>query len=225
MSWRFVTEVWGYVQHGRVASAATLRGLSLQLWRTAQRGLPVEVVLETFRLPVHGLQTPEDVFAIPHDDMFYLDVAGDEGVLSADELRTRYHGLLAGAASPAGAVVWILRDVCTGGCRALLHLVRDPHTMDVQALFLVDEALAAGAPPRSVAMHEALLLSLLAFCDCRHLDIRMRPASHPLFVFLQAIMGFLRPDCAPGKKKNSRRQSARGIPPRRWCARPSPRSP
>ena len=177
-------------------------------------------MLEPLRLPVSNLQVRDDVFSVPHADLFYLDLLGGTGVIGVDELRERYWTVLHDA-NPG--LVWMVTDVRSLACRGLLHVERPPteSALRVVALFVVGEELVmpADVDNRLLPVHEVLLLTLAAYADDRRLDIRVRGdvplcQSDPLICLL---LGFLTrrgvacppPQPAPGFMRHGPRQLVR----------------
>lgn len=102
-------------------------------------------------------------------------------------------------------IVWLILDVHSQACHALLHATRGergsaynrdvrrtegPRTT-VHALFVAQEELLRWINP----LHEVLLLSLIAFADMRDCEVRLvGTPTLPAVSFMCALLGFLRDD-------------------------------
>lgn len=143
MSWRFLVTLWSYLQQTRSASPETIQTLSSQLWRTAAVSMRRHLILEPFRTPVANVDRMDDVFAVPHADMFYLDLLEavprcipttvhrprGNGVVAVNALRSQCKTMFRNKTEPA--LLWILLDTRSSTCRALLHLNRPPFARSV----------------------------------------------------------------------------------------------
>lgn len=167
--WFFVQNALRYLE---VASQCTPEGLRRHCRESYDlnlRQLPLDSVFEPLRGPVQHIQLISwtthkkptgivreagDVFAIPDDNVFFLDILQGH-VLSAAELRDRYFRDLWGTyvrSYPTAPILvqppnerqqdkvfaWMIVDAHSHECRALLHLSRSsqvPNTGYITQLF------------------------------------------------------------------------------------------
>lgn len=206
MSWRFLDDAVRYLYRASRCTPEALRRLTGEERQRHLRSLPLDAVFEPLRGPLQHVRTARDVFAIPEDNLFFVDLLGEE-VITAQELRARYYGLLTRpAASPTDRVlVWMVLDVYTHACRALLHLSRSgsqPRGYSVHALFVSQEELQQQCSnssaeevttTRHVPLQEALLLALAAFADTRGVELRLESGVPvlPVATFMCSVLGFM----------------------------------
>lgn len=198
MSWETVTGVTNYLHVAARSTPEALRRLTNQTRVGHLQRLPFDTSFEPLRGPVQHLQEPHDVFSIPDDDVFFLDLLGAAEVLSARELRARYYGLLSAPSRTLTTtttitttpLVWLVTNAYTHACRVLLHFSRSDGTAgySLRACFVSHEELRD-----ATTLHERLLLTLTALADVRDAELRVEgqlPAL-PLTQFLLSVLGFL----------------------------------
>lgn len=223
MSACFVAQAVAYLG---AASGCTPEALQRLMQGTREDVLaslfPLEACLEAYRTPVQGLPPrPQGLFAVPDDGQFHLDLVGGE-VLSAMELRARYHAALRSAGGRA--VVWMVTNLYSHACHGLLHLERsgpmEPPGYRLRALFVADEELVRRDRARDrLCVHEILLLALATFADGKGRELRLpADAGLPLLRFCCALLG-PRPGLPVARRPGSCYNRARGAP---WCGRPWP---
>lgn len=196
MSAAFVEEALRYLDAATQCTPAALRRLTAARRQDHLRSLPADALFEPLRGPMQHVAHARDIFAIPDDTVWFVDLLGDE-VLAAEELRARYHALLTveGAAA-RGVVAWLVLDAHSHACRALLHLGRDAAAggggYAVRALFLAQPELVR--PAAGLWLHEALLLALAAFADARGVEVRAAAGAAqagPAAALCLALLGFM----------------------------------
>lgn len=88
-----------------MATTQGLIRLSRQHHDTVLRDLPLDVVFEPLRAPMSHLTCENDLFCVPDDDAFYVDLLSAT-VMSAEEIRMHYVKLLGNVQS--GVIVWCM---------------------------------------------------------------------------------------------------------------------
>lgn len=207
MSWFFVDQSIRYLEEASRCTPEGLRRLTHESRHKHLQGMPMDSVFEPLRSPVQHISQPRDVFAIPDDNTFFVDLFGGP-VLSADELRNRYFDVLVHKHDGGGGgndeqqrrdLVWLVVDAHSHACRALMHLSRTAQsssTYRLHSVWLAQTELEGWATGTgtgmAVPLHELLLLSLMTFADCRGAEIRTDGVpDHPLTAFLCALLGFM----------------------------------
>lgn len=71
MSAAFVNKSLGYLAQSRQAAPVTLLALATALCKSELYNLPIGMVFEPLRTPVHNIQSVEELFTIPEEDRFY----------------------------------------------------------------------------------------------------------------------------------------------------------
>ena len=174
MSWAFVERALRYLDEASRCTPQALRRLSRTRRPEHLRGLRRDVLFEPLRGPLQGLAAPRDLFTVPDDNLFCVDLLGD-AVLAVEELRRRYFDVLTAAAADGGgrAVVWLVVDAHAHDHRALLHF---QHAAGggyaLRALWVAQPELLRPGGARRPALHETLLLALAAFADERGAELR-----------------------------------------------------
>lgn len=185
MSVKFLVDCCEYLQQASVAAPSTLPDMAGELRRAQLRRLPVNVLYEPLACPVHDITEDHDLFGVPDENRFYLDLLGPDkaqDVLCAEELRQRLWGLL----DRANARLWLISDAYTNACRSALWVERSPGTIyRLRALFLDQDALADGTQA------ETLLLAVVGLADRRGAELRVSPTQTPIVRLLYAAMGFM----------------------------------
>ena len=109
-----------------------------------------------------------------------------------EELRSLLFGTL--SRTTGEDVVWMITEIRTGACLALMHLLRSRgevpnHGFQIMHLFVSPHGMRALA-------HEGLLLALIAFVDIRGAEVLVQnaPNAPHLSKFLLAALGFLKSD-------------------------------
>ena len=124
MSRAFVQHSLQYLEHASRCTHESLHRLTCSMRREQLDRLPMDTMFEPLRGPLHHVSQSRDIFAIPDDGVFFLDLLGEE-VLSAEELRSRYfETLLCTPEDELCHIVWLVLDVHSQACHALLHLTR-----------------------------------------------------------------------------------------------------
>lgn len=189
MSWDFVESCRSYLDVAARSTPQRLRRLTVEMRDVCMQRLPLDTVFDPLRSPLQHTEGPEDLFTIPDDNVFFADLLHG-AVLSAEELRERYHGHLVTDPTTHRCVVWMLTEACSHACRALLHFERGTETLVLRALFVAQPDLTS-----EDRLHETLLFSLATFADVRRLDVHVPglpdPAA-PLTSLLLSLLGFLR---------------------------------
>lgn len=197
MSWNFVERTIRYFDQASRCTPKALRYLTREMHQNQLTTVPIDVIFETIRGPIHNLQTIRNIFAIPDDNVFFIDLLGEE-VLSADELRTRYHAYLTEQppSTDDRTIAWCMVDVHSHACRALMHISRSSNQpgYTLHALFVAHTELQEGRTP-----HEILLLALVSFADIRNTELRIQcQPVLPLPTLLCSLLGFMRDKDLPG---------------------------
>ena len=217
MSWAFVETCQSYLDAATRSTPERLRRLTLEMRQLCMQRLPLDTVFEPVRAPLQHTEGPQDLFTIPDDNVFFVDLLNG-AVLSAGELRALYyHQYLVSpaegddggedvAAAVSGvwssgesggpgagrSVVWMLTEACSHACRALLHFQRGPGALVLRELFVAQPDLTS-----EDRLHETLLLSLATFADVRRVDVRVEEGAtaaspSPVADFMLSCLGFLR---------------------------------
>ena len=71
MSAAFLSKSLGYLAQSRQAAPVTLLALATALYKGEVYNLPIGVVLEPLRTPVHNIHSVDELFTIPEEDRFY----------------------------------------------------------------------------------------------------------------------------------------------------------
>ena len=187
MSTRFLSDYCEYFEKSTNVAPTTLPGLASELHRTQLRILPVDTLYEPLACPVQGFSGPDDLFAVPNEDSFFVDLLGPEDaqdVLCARELRDRIADLV----DRPSVRLWLVTDAYTHACRSALYMERcDPdNAYRVNALFVSERDLEEGT------VIEVLLLAALSLADKRLAELRVAYTSTPFVRFCYAVLGFLR---------------------------------
>jgi hypothetical protein len=91
----------------KFATAQALLRLARQRHDALLRGLPIDVVFEPLRAPLAHLTCPTDLFCLPDDDAFYVDLLTSK-VTTGEELRSLCVQTL--SSTSGGAVMWCLTE-------------------------------------------------------------------------------------------------------------------
>jgi hypothetical protein len=183
MSRVFFEEVLGYLAQSRKAAPATLLALASGLHSAQLHGLPVGIVFEPLRTPIHNIESAHQLFSVPEEDRFYTCLISGGNVLCASALRERYYAAVVDSALPTG-LAWLLVDGYSGRLCALLHAERNPGSLNLLALYVATDDL-------ETLLHERLLLLLVAFADTRGLEIESRVPKDAVPMLLWALLGFM----------------------------------
>lgn len=125
MSSAFVQHALRYLEQASRCTHESLQRLTCNMRREQLDRLPMDAMFEPLRGPLHHVTTSRDIFVIPDDNVFFLDLLGECEVLSAEELRSRYfEALLCTPEDEVCHIVWLVLDVHSQACHALLHLTR-----------------------------------------------------------------------------------------------------
>lgn len=187
MSARFLTDYCEYLERATRAAPSTLPDLARELHRAQLRLLPVDSLYEPLACPLHGMAGPEDLFPVPEENAFFIDLAGPreaQDVLCARELRARIWALV----DRPAVRIWLVTDAYTGAGRGALLVERCPpdNAFRIRALFVGERDLVAGV------LFEVLLLAILGLADRRGAEVRVDPEATPLVRLCYAATGFLR---------------------------------
>ena len=170
--------------------------------------LPLQYVMEQLKAPIRNFDPQEALFRVPHADIFYLDLMGQhvDEVLEARCLREKFTALLLNPTT--NEMVWMICDVSSGGCRALLHLAqhrqhRGRSSYTIHSLYVQDDELrhpqgnssTQAAPARKLRpVHEVLLEAVCAFADHRNIDLHVTGDLSAFSAVMQCLLpmnGFL----------------------------------
>lgn len=188
MSWDLVQAVCAYLQANTQSTPEARYRLVRQMRTEHMQRLPFDASFEPFRGPMQNLNHPGDLFTIPNDNVFYLDLFGSE-VITAFALRARYFEVLHApiVETDTRPIVWMVTNAYSHACRLLLHFDRGPRYV-LRHLFLSQDELE-----RTSMLHETLLLAFVAMADVRNVEVWCPHAPElPLARFLLSLLGFLR---------------------------------
>ena len=135
--------------------------------------LPLHYILERLKSPMRNLER-DALFCIQCPDTFYLDLMGysPDEVLSIENLQTKFTGYLSGT-NPT-SVVWMVVDVRSCVCRALLHATASSsRSMLLHHLYIQDSELRRVDLDKFPPIHETLLHAFCIFADERCMDIEL----------------------------------------------------
>lgn len=185
MSSNFLVDCCEYILQATSAAPSALPDMAGELRRAQLRRLPVNVLYEPLACPVRDIAEGDDLFGVPDENRFYVDLLGADGeqdVLCAEELRHQFWGLL----QRTDTRLWLLSDAYTNACRSALWVERSPGSVyRLRALFLDQDALTEGTQA------ETLLLAAVGLADRRRAELRVVPTQTPLVRLLYAAMGFM----------------------------------
>lgn len=187
MSSEFLIDGCEYITQATEAAPSTLPDMAGELRRAQLRRLPVNVLYEPLACPVQDFVDQDDLFSVPDENCFYIDLLGPEGfqdVLCAQELRDRTWKLV----DQKNVRLWMVNDAYSNACRSILCTERCPggEAYVLRALFVADVNLVEPTDP------EALLLAMTGLADRRRAELRVTPTQTALVRLWYATMGFLR---------------------------------
>lgn len=187
MSTRFLTDYCEYLVSATRAAPSSLPNLARELHHTQLRRLPVDALYEPLVGPLRGLVAADNLFTVPDEDSFFIDLVGPDDaqdVLCARELRTHLGSLVR---RPANRL-WLVTDAYTGACRSAMYVERQGSELAyrIRALFVCERDLV------DRTLFEVPMLALLGLADKRRAEVRVAPDATPLVRLCYAATGFLR---------------------------------
>ena len=125
MSWNATQFAVEYLEDLRLASGSLCHRLMYNAWRATLMAMPLHYILEPLKTPLKNVD--QDIFCIPYDSGYFLDILGRhaQDVLTSHQLRTVYTNMLQG---PTPVFVWLITNVHTAACCALLHFTSHTST-------------------------------------------------------------------------------------------------
>ena len=182
MSWNATQFAVEYLDDLRLASGSLCNRLMFNAWRTTLMAMPLHYILEPLKTPLRNVD--QEIFRIPYDTGYFLDILGRhaQDVLTSQQLRTLYTNMLQGSAP---MFVWLITNVHTGACCALLHFTAhtDAHTgrlgYHMHRLYVSDQELQypekhASHMEKPQHVHEVLLHALCTFAEQRNADVHFQ---------------------------------------------------